>query len=182
MKNKIIIAISGKATSGKSELAKALCKVWPGAKVVSFAKPLKDKAMAEFGVTSEDLVTGKNKYVLGINNPWTLRQLLIEIGGMYRNIDVNFWVKAALKTIDDDESLTRVFIIDDLRFRNEAKMLRGREAFLVRIRRPYILEIDDPSEKDLDYYEDFDATIENSGSKEDLERLARRILHGCGLL
>jgi hypothetical protein len=69
----MIIGVSGKARSGKDEVANILCKTY-GFKQVSFAKKLKELLITYFGVSEEDLVI-KNK---------ATRSLLQSVGQMTR--------------------------------------------------------------------------------------------------
>lgn len=61
------------------------------------------------------------------------------------------------------------WLITDVRFPNEAKSIKSRQGFLIRVNRPSV-ETNDSHESEiaLDNYEDFDLVIDNSGTIEDL--------------
>jgi hypothetical protein len=66
-----------------------------------------------------------------------------------------------------------MFLIPDLRYKNEAKRIKERGGILVRINRGNLPPIEDPShisEVDLDNWEDWDYVIDNNGSLEDFKQ------------
>lgn len=168
-----VIAFSGKAGSGKTAAAKILMdKLGHGdSQIVSFAFTLKRKALEDFGdyLTHDDLIRNKTKVIEISGRTTTIRQLLIDIGMMYRNLDHNFWVRQGTKQAQAAADRGITVLIDDMRFPNEYKTLREMGATLIRIERPNISLIDDESEKALDDHE-FDAKILNDGNLEDLAR------------
>ena len=176
----IIIGISGKATSGKTALAQTVCNICPSARRVPFAEELKNKVIEEFKIPKQLVNFEKNAVVDHLNYPMSVRELLIKVGCMYRDIDQNFWVNQVYRKIGMDKD-HELFLIDDLRFRNEAKLIRCWGGSLIRIVRPGIQEIDDPSEKDLDDWESWDLVVDNSGSIKDLDYIAKQIIFGAGL-
>lgn len=95
---------------------------------------------------------------------YTDRELLqifgTEVG---RNIDEDLWVKTLLDSLDDNG----FYIISDLRFKNEAAALKELGAKLIRVNRAST-QMSHSSENNLDDYPDFDITIENDGTIEDL--------------
>lgn len=158
-KENTIIAISGKRGVGKTTAAIYLQEKF-GFKRVSFAETLKRHA--------EVLVPGINRVmgVKGKEKPFfksgeSARQFLISFGQFMRYWDEDYWIKAS--GIDTAEGL---IVIDDLRFKNEAKYLKAKGAKLIRINRYehincYGKNLDDPSETDLDDFKEWDYVIED---------------------
>ena len=164
-----LIAFSGKARNGKTEGAKVIQALHPQFTILSFATPLKRMAIEQFGLTLEDIENKERVVDLGRRRT-TVRQLLIDIGKMYRAIDPDFWVKRLWK--DVEASVVHGhdhIVIDDMRFLNEATFLREHGAKLIRVNRPGMKLIDDISETELDGYDDFHAVLLNDGSVEDYE-------------
>ena len=116
----IIIGICGRAGSGKSSAAKHLINKY-GAQRVSFAAPLKRMAMDIWGFSHEQ-VFGEADVKETVDPRWgiTPRQALQLLGQAARDhIDKDVWITAAIDRID----APGMWIIDDVRYRNEAKIL-----------------------------------------------------------
>ncbi len=179
----IVIAFTGKARAGKSESASILQELVDqdnGTFVkISFAGALKEIATKYWGwdgdkglykqQDSDELVPDKG------------RQLLINIGMKFREIRPTIWADIAYeKLLSMDASAhpsqKLVYCVDDLRFKNEVNALKkykGKAAFIKLVRKEQ-LDINDISEKDLDGVE-FEYTIENNGSKEELRKNIKEI-------
>jgi hypothetical protein len=147
----MIIAFSAKAQSGKTTAARAIRDSHIGYTILSFATPLKRMAMEQFGLTQADIEDKTRTIVLG-GRETTVRQLLIDIGQMYRRLDPDFWVKKLWKDAEAHIAHGNSILIDDLRFKNEANFLARHGTVFVRVERPGVSLIDDISEKDLDDY------------------------------
>ncbi len=187
-----VIAFSGKAQTGKTTsknlLIDLIYKEYPNLNPfsVSFAEPLKNIANEVFNWDGDkEIYFNMDKANSPI--PDKGRQLLISIGGAFRAIRQSVWVDLAIEKIKkvSDANAIRypnendVFIIDDLRFENEAKVLN--ETFkgnlvLVRMVRETGIDIQDESEKSLDNYKDFNAEILNNGTKEQLTNQLRELM------
>jgi phosphomevalonate kinase len=175
--NNYIVSISGKRGSGKTTLAEMLVK--HGFTRVSFAATLKTAVMREYGLTPEQ-VYGMAKETFEPKIGMTPRQKLTEYGQAKRAEDPNFWVKAFLT---DLQAVTGPVVVDDMRFKNEAHMLRQQSGLMVRLARleednVYKGVIDDASETDLDDYPSFDIVVPGTDNRTlgDLESLTERIL------
>ena len=103
------IAISGKICSGKSTLTDKLIEIYPNLVKKSFAGKIKEMAIELFGMKEKD------------------RKLLQDIGTNMRLIDEDVWVKYIVNTSND------YVIIDDLRFENEARLLKENNWILIRL-------------------------------------------------
>lgn len=162
-----IIAISGKARSGKTTAANYICsKISGKCAIESFAIPLKLLIVKQFGdqVTNEDIIHHKDKILIFGDKKMTLRQLMIKVGRMYREIDQDFWVKQVLAKISEhEEQGCDYIIIDDMRYASEHTILNRKNAMLVRVQRNGVEFIDDESETALDNAK-FHHVIENNHS------------------
>jgi hypothetical protein len=163
----MIIAFSGKAQNGKTEGARIVRYIHPEFVILSFATPLKRIAMEQFGLSHSDIADKTREIDFG-SRKTTVRQLLIDIGKMYRAIDPDFWVKKLWKDIELTTGMGSHVVIDDMRFLNEANFLKAKGAKFIRVSRPGVAEIDDISETELDDYQ-FEHRLLNDGSMEDYE-------------
>ena len=152
------VAISGKAGTGKSVLAKLFIEEY-NFKHISFARKLKDLAMDLFGLSYAQTYGSEKD-----------RGLLQQLGPKMREIDSDVWVKYVLREIDRNPDAD--YVLDDLRYRNELDALKGAGFILIRIessveerkkRIPNTFPIDEfhESETDLDDYTDWDYVIDN---------------------
>lgn len=167
------IAISGPIGSGKTTLATLIAKN-NGLEKKSFAESLKSFA---------------NKYLkVEVNGPKKDRKSLIEIGLFFRKFNEDVFIDMTVNENDDN------IIIDDLRFKNEAVKLKKRGFFLIRLnidRETQVKRIkmtypedaekhmaaeNDPSETDLNDYEDFDLVLDaTSDPYENMSRVMHSI-------
>lgn len=176
----MIIALSGKARSGKTTAAEAIASMDARCKIVSFAAPLKRMVIEHFGLTEDQIINGKDNVItMSDGREMTVRQLMIEFGRLYRAIDKNYWISKALKSAHPHLASGGIVIIDDMRYRSEADMLRSMGAKLVRIERPGVKLIDDPSETELDSYP-FTTRANNTGDLSEYMQVA--MLLGRNLL
>ena len=176
-----IVMISGHAGVGKSTLARFLGNVAkeknPNVKVMTMPIALGVKMVATtMGWNGEKDTAG--------------RRLLQGVGQVGRAYNPDVWIAKAIKGIEDTnyhfQGNLRYAFIDDWRFKNEVAYVNAnnqlaRTIYTVRIEAPNreILagtpEALDISEIDLDDYNEFNITIDNSGSLEMLKMAARLI-------
>lgn len=166
----VIIAIGGKARSGKTTAATFLAaKLSGNCAIESFATPLKEMVLAQFGdqVSAADLIHNKSKILTFGDRQMTLRRLMIAVGDMYRAIDEDFWIKKLLATLPAHEAdgCSHV-IIDDMRMPREFDVLERLGAALYRVERPDVEQIADNTETALDCHT-FDTIFHNERSLED---------------
>ena len=140
------VAITGKMHAGKTTLAKAL--VVRGFHHYAFANPVK-----EFSTSVANDVTSMALYRMDdlefpreVTIHWTrgvvderksiFRPLHQWIGSFVRNnVDKDAWVKIMARSLPPSSSSTRI-VIDDLRYLNEAQMLKDLGFTIVRVDRP----------------------------------------------
>jgi hypothetical protein len=174
-----IIAFSGKATSGKTTAARIIQDRLGGTEkvsIVSFAQILKHKAIEDFGdfFNPDDLYNNKGRVIDIDGRTTTIRQLLIDIGQLYRKIDARFWLRKGIGLAKAASTEGKTAIIDDMRFPNEYHALREMGVILVRLDRDVPL-IDDESEWGLDSFK-FDCRINNNGTIKELEDNLEEVL------
>jgi len=126
-----LIGVSGKAKAGKDLLCSFANK--DGWTRLAFADALKNKVKREFGL-EEDHVNGWLKEAeTDLLNGHSPRELMIDIGNIYRKYDPNYWVKTVLDVIKSNP--TKKIMITDVRFPNEADAIRNHGGILVRLNR-----------------------------------------------
>lgn len=136
--------------------------------------------------------TQKGSYITEQFVPMTVRDFLQKLGtdGLRDGLHENVWVNALMSDyIPDDvqwadgplggyEPGTEFpnWIITDTRFPNEAEAIRKKDGILIRVERPGVKPVNNhPSEVSLDKY-NFDHTIINNGSVEELAEKVKHIL------
>lgn len=131
----------------------------------SFANKLKKFVGIATGVNFHEL---DNRNVKSSKIPWmdiSYRELLQRLGeAVRRGVDENFWVHSLLVEYNNSD----IWIISDVRYKNEADEIKRRGGILIRINRDDLNKNDHISETDLDDYENFDCVIDNNGTLEDL--------------
>lgn len=185
----LVIGISGKAQAGKGESLNAIKRIvkkyYPDFDVINrpFAAKLKEIAKDLYGWDGDKKFHYiEHKYGDGFdetNEAWTIqdlgRQLLINIGNGNRNIRSTVWADYVQKGILEDIKLgfahKKIYVIDDMRFKNEMDVMAsfGNKFLTVRIQRDVELKLDNISEIDLDGYDGWNDVVDNNGSLEDLE-------------
>jgi len=173
---KKLILVHGKARSGKGEIAKRLCEKY-GYVEVGFADYLKELAVEVFGWDSDEIWANRTpesrKFMQLLGN---------EIG---RSKDPDFWIKKLeerLKGKYKDKNI----VISDLRYSNEAvwgKNSGGQLWYLWRPEAKRLIEADPDhaSEQDLKKWKDWDYTIINDGTVEDLYEKVDKIMRKASL-
>jgi hypothetical protein len=137
--------------------------------------------------------TQKGSYITEQFIPMTVRNFLQKLGtdGLRDGLHENVWVNALMSDyviIDDnllegevrkvreEDLIYPNWIITDTRFPNEAEAIRKKHGILIRVERPGVKPINNhPSEVSLDKY-NFDHTIINNGSVEELAEKVKHIL------
>lgn len=106
----------------------------------------------------------KNEYEF-----YTYRELLqifgTEVG---RVISPNIWVDALLRNYSEEE----IWIIPDVRFKNEVDAIKDKKGILIKITRDLNNEDSHASEHGLDDYNEYDYVIDNNG---DIATLSNKI-------
>jgi hypothetical protein len=177
------IGIIGKARSGKDTAAQHLVAEH-GFMRLAFADPLKAMALntnpyvpTGYGVTVrlQTLIADVGWEYAKDNYP-EVRRYLQSLGESIRGEDSNFWVDSMRRKLNN---ATARVVVTDVRYRNEAYMLRSRGFALVRIVRPERLSLGEaakhPSETELDNYLPHH-TVYNTAGIRDLEQRVSAVI------
>lgn len=124
-----LIGLTGPKGVGKSTYANSLTGYW--GEVFSFAEPLRQ--MLEVVVPRHYLTEAKEVQIPWLGSGVTGRKMLQRLGTEFgRELDSDIWVRIAEHEIASCDSTPIIF--DDLRFENEAEMIkrRGGEVWLLR--------------------------------------------------
>ncbi len=166
----MLIGISGKKRSGKDTVG-AMVVEWLNehgfdAAQVAFADQLKDEVAEATGVNRRMQEMDKERW----------RPILQWWGVEFRRhyFGQDYWVsKMTQKLLAMDEDLA---VVTDVRFRDEADFIRASGGFVVRVERETGLQDSHSSETDLDGYSEFQATLSNDGTLDDLEEKVYRFM------
>lgn len=183
------IAISGKANSGKDTVAKMFSdiKITPDvgfntAKIkVALADPIKDIIRIMFPRTKRSTLYGPSKNrsekIPGAflnNEQLTYRKLLQNLGTeVGRGYKESIWLDVLdYKAEKAEKKWTSLFIVTDVRFRNEFDHLKNKGFTMIRVVRDSQLSLNHSSEIEQETIADseFDIIIENNSTKDDLNK------------
>jgi ABC-type dipeptide/oligopeptide/nickel transport system ATPase component len=134
MNKPVVIGLLGRAGSGKSTAAKHLVERYD-AQIVSFAGPLKKLAQKILPFTDEQLY-GPTAVKEAIDPRFGLSaiEFLQKLGnGAREEIHPSVWVTAATTSIlrlYEKDPVRNLFVIDDVRYINEAEILHNSPEFL----------------------------------------------------
>lgn len=164
-----IIGISGKAGSGKDQVGKFIKqKATYHWEVKKFAYRVKQITSLMTGVSMELLEHQKGKQMTLPEWGMTVREFLQKLAteAIRENLHEDAWVLSLFSEYISD--IDSKWIITDLRFKNELKFLKSKDAITLRIERPGIPTMDHRSETDLDTSA-FNYIIVNDGTLDDLK-------------
>lgn len=166
-----VVAVSGKRRSGKNTIANFLIE--KGFRQERFATELYHE-VGQLGFTPDQVEEHKE----------VIRPIMIAIGDARRHFDPDHYARKLVGRLPFTKS--EHVVVTDLRFSNEAKLLRdwasitGHRVTLVRVERPdYVRNTPADyhrSECDLDQWQDWDMIVNaNSGEIDKLERAATEL-------
>lgn len=151
---KHFVGFAGTAGIGKSTLAHIVSEYFNGV-VIPYAKPLKESLVALTGLSMDHYtnIDLKEKIIPGLDK--TPRQLMQLMGTEFaRNmIDYDFWLWRMRHAISENSN--RHIFIDDIRFNNEADLVRDNGGVIIHLIRNYeqvTEEIDHASEIPIKKY------------------------------
>lgn len=169
--NRLIAIYSPAPQSGKTSVSMALTS--KGFTRLSFAAPLKRMCiefLQSLGYSKNEAIryvfAEKHEYIPEVKK--TVRYLLQTLGTEWgRNcVDQDVWLTAFRKTAELYDSV----VVDDMRFPNEAELVKKMGGELWKIVRPGLVnEFRHPSEGGLDDYK-FDQVIRNDDTLENLRK------------
>jgi hypothetical protein len=168
----MIIGLTGYAQSGKDTVAEILVRK-SGYKRIAFADPIRNVLYDMNPMI--DNIAGEPIFLQTLVNRvgWDeakqnprVRQYLQNLGVSARtHIDSDVWVIRAVREMNSDEDI----VITDVRFENEARLIKAAGGQIWRITRPGVAPVNGHvSESEMANYRT-DREIINSGSIEDLE-------------
>ena len=191
----MIIGIAGKSQSGKDTTAMMINFLsqypnasfhtywesdfpfdWDDDTIVHYADLLKDVSETMLSLPRFTLQSQKGKSsTIEWLDGMTCREFLQKLGTAVRNeVHPDFWVRALInRRIKNKEKLT---IIPDVRFPNEAQVIKDNGGFLIRMERPGAGAGEHISETALDDYKGWDIVIDNVGTLEDLYKQVKFLL------
>lgn len=169
----MLIGITGRKRSGKSALASALAERH-GFVHVSFAEPIRRFIADILGIDLADLETLKERPIDWLDGR-TPRQLMQSIGTEWgrRMIHNELWIRSLARKLDRAETN---YVISDLRFPNEAAIIRERGGQVIRLLRPGADSSDDHASEAPLPDALVDIQIVNDGSLQHLVEVAERTL------
>ena len=192
----MLVGFGFKANSGKGTCADLLVKHYEF-KPVSFADAIKRASMKMFGFTEEQTFTQEGKKTVdpfwGITPvqafQWvgtecfreTFGDLMVDAGIWSEEGAQDFWIKALQKRLES-RLLTENFVLEDVRFPNEAKWIKNMGGVLIRVDRKDQNELDigrdreHLSETSLEGYEGWDFVIHNDSTIENMKKQLTKIM------
>lgn len=157
-----LIGISGKIGSGKTTLAFNLRGLYEKR---SFAENVRKVVNIATGIPVENMRSGDDKDVYLKDWNMTVGELLQSWGTKGRDINPNAWVNSVFSTFDENSR----WVIDDVRYPNEADRIRGMGGLLIRlegdpgcVRQNSKRDLNHESETALDDYPFFDVMIDTN--------------------
>lgn len=175
-----VIGIAGPARSGKDTVASLMASrlhiddIDYRLQIYKMAGPIKEFLRNTHGWGGREL-EGSLKEAHDYDWGYSPREAMQNIGAAMREVDPDFWVRIAMKAINDHDGIT---IIPDIRYENEALMVRemGGMMIHIQVRSREIEEIrDHKSEAGIDMSSK-DWLIYNDSSLEVLKRMVNTII------
>jgi hypothetical protein len=174
-----LIGLTGLPTAGKDEFAKHLIRFY-GFQKQSFAGPLKEAAaiLLNRPVSQMNGEDGFNREAILPEWGFSTRDFLQKLGTecLRNQVLQDFWVKRMQVYLEKQVylegggSIQQKVVITDVRFENEAKMIREHGGMIIEITRPGLVKSDHPSDAGIKLSEN-DAVVTNSGTLEDLHKV-----------
>lgn len=168
-RNRPLIGIAAKAQSGKTTVANMLGMSY-GYGHVSFAEPIRQFISDLTGISREDLEKAEFKEAV---IPWigrSPRYMMQTLGTEWGRdcVLADFWIKRAMREVNDLSWRLIPACISDVRFDNEAEAIRNAGGVVLHLSRPDALVVSShPSEAGVRKHST-DYTIVNDGSLQDL--------------
>lgn len=189
-----LVAISGKANSGKNTVADMIGYWYDGLReiqteyeVFAFADPIKNMILEMYPDTDHKILRGPSELRMTKipNSDKTYRNLLIDLGALGRSYDQDVWAKATIakaKKYTQGADPYRLAIISDVRAINELFAVKE-DFYLIRVIRPNNAyenrpEAKDISETSLDHipFSMFNEILVNDGDINALEKKIKELV------
>lgn len=174
-----IIGLSGKIGSGKTTFSNYLRTVFPDLEPHSFADNLRQVVSILIDRPVDQLRSATDKETMTCMGK-TVGVLLQEVGTeVVRSINPDAWVLSLFERYKHGESY---WIIDDVRFVNEAACIKEAGGIMIRfegdpgqVRKNSTRDLNHPSETALDNYSGFDVIVETEQYMNDMQGIFERI-------
>ena len=177
-----LIGFSGRRGSGKDTVAHLIQQLqlerqWH---IRSVGEPIKAVCAALAGeeVAPYFSQQGKTELLPAFNR--TRGEMLQQVGLALRQWEPDIWVQAFFSQLPPNQYI----LIPDVRFPNEADLIRHRGGLMLRVEGDPLQQRGDgtrddshPSETALDHYPHFATTLYNTGSVTDLEQQVKELLN-----
>ncbi|MBJ6110951.1 hypothetical protein JAO73_18155 [Hymenobacter sp. BT523] len=176
-----LIGLSGRRGSGKDTVARLIQQLQPERlwQVRSFGDSIKSVCAALTGEDVAPYYSQKGKAELLPTFRRTRGEMLQQVGEALRQWEPLVWVDAFFAALPQDACV----LVPDVRYANEADPIRARGGIMLRVEGDPLQQRGDgtrddnhPSEVSMDAYPNFDFTLHNTGSYQDLERQVRELL------
>lgn len=130
--SRILIGLTGQIGCGKTTVANFI-KSETGAKELSFADPIKEVIAYLTGIPRQQLDDQEVKKRMFPDSSVTVRHALQTLGTEWGRelIDQDIWVNYVKRQIETED---QNFIVPDVRFENEAQMIRDLGGIIIHIR------------------------------------------------
>ncbi|UOG75628.1 hypothetical protein MTX78_03320 [Hymenobacter tibetensis] len=176
-----LLGFSGRRGSGKDTVARLIQELQPERQwqIRSVGEPIKAVCAALAGEDTLPYYSQEGKTELLPPFGRTRGEMLQQVGLALRQWEPDIWVQAFFSQLPPNQFT----LIPDVRFPNEANLIRSRGGLMLRVEGDPLHQRGDgtrddnhPSETALDDYPHFAATIYNTGSYTDLEQQVRNLL------
>lgn len=165
----MIIGITGKMQNGKDTLGKIIKQNYPEYEIIHFADALKQICVNYLGLTDYQVNTGWGKKEF--NEFWgmTNRQILQKVGtdAMRNGFCEDVWCKVMSLRLKEDKN----YIVPDVRFDDQAKMLLDKGGIIIKINRESVNNTNENHKSQKGISEEFiTCHIQNDGTIEELKQ------------
>lgn len=158
----LLLGIAGPAGSGKDTIGTRL-SIHHDFVMTSFAEPLRCAAMEVFGLDYDHFIDRELKET--VNGYWGLtpRQMLQRLGteAIRGTFGAEFWIRRWCQTYAEVQGTDNV-VVTDVRFPEEAQMVRERGGIMVHVMRDGVTRFNHASDQDIAFLAG-DHAIENDG-------------------
>lgn len=170
-----IIAFTGPGGAGKNTAAQQLGTQYHTVEV-SFAAPLYEMASVALGMTVEDI------HALKEQGDVAIRALLEQLGDVVRKtIRPDYLIVRlvdTLRELEESQDTPELAVITDLRTEDEAYWVRAMRGLVIHMARPEGTSTSQHSTNQPIVMDQKDSYLLNSGTKEDLGKIACAIVRG----
>jgi hypothetical protein len=134
-------------------------------------------------VTADDYYYNLSKYKESETRYWmSLREILVYVGTYVLQQDINkrIFVNVVRNTVHNytfENPNLQYVIVTDIRFQHEIDFIRENNGITITITRDDVQQLNNVAEHDLDYMEDWDYTIENNSTYDELFERVWNLLH-----